>query len=65
MTSSRSAIGADVLVFRRTGAGAAFFFGHPGGPLWAEKDAGAWMVLKGLIDFARPSGRVVGDDIDR
>lgn len=23
---------------------------HPGGPLWAKKDEGAWSVVKGLID---------------
>ena len=24
--------------------------GHPGGPLWAKKDAGHWTVVKGEID---------------
>ncbi len=23
---------------------------HPGGPFWAKKDAGAWSLVKGLID---------------
>ncbi len=23
---------------------------HPGGPFWARKDAGAWSLIKGLID---------------
>ena len=27
-----------------------FLLGHPGGPLWARKDLGAWMVPKGLIE---------------
>jgi predicted NUDIX family NTP pyrophosphohydrolase len=43
-------ISAGLLVFRRAGAGAAFLLGHPGGPLWARKDAGAWMIPKGLIE---------------
>lgn len=23
---------------------------HPGGPLWARKDAGAWSIVKGVVD---------------
>jgi predicted NUDIX family NTP pyrophosphohydrolase len=41
---------AGVLVFRRTGPRPEFLLGHPGGPLWARKDLGAWMVPKGLIE---------------
>ena len=26
------------------------FLGHPGGPFWAKKDAGAWSIPKGEID---------------
>ena len=26
------------------------FLAHPGGPFWADKDAGAWTIPKGLID---------------
>jgi predicted NUDIX family NTP pyrophosphohydrolase len=26
------------------------FLVHPGGPLWAKKDSGAWSIPKGLID---------------
>ena len=43
-------ISAGVLVFRRTGSCPEFLLGHPGGPLWARKDHGAWMVPKGLIE---------------
>lgn len=28
--------------------------GHPGGPLWAKKDAGAWSVIKGEIAPGEP-----------
>jgi predicted NUDIX family NTP pyrophosphohydrolase len=41
---------AGVLVYRRTEARPEFLLGHPGGPLWARKDLGAWMVPKGLIE---------------
>jgi predicted NUDIX family NTP pyrophosphohydrolase len=41
---------AGLLVYRRQGPQTAFLLGHPGGPLWARKDVGAWMVPKGLIE---------------
>ncbi|MEP6967967.1 MAG: NUDIX domain-containing protein [Pseudomonadota bacterium] len=41
---------AGILVYRRHGPTTAFLLGHPGGPLWARKDVGAWMVPKGLIE---------------
>lgn len=43
-------ISAGVLVYRRTGPRPEFLLGHPGGPLWARKDEGAWMIPKGLIE---------------
>jgi predicted NUDIX family NTP pyrophosphohydrolase len=45
-----AAISAGVLVYRRSGPRPEFLLGHPGGPLWARKDLGAWMVPKGLIE---------------
>lgn len=42
---------AGILVYRRRVQGAEFLLGHPGGPLWARKDVGAWMVPKGLVDL--------------
>ena len=44
------AISAGILVYRREGPQTSFLLGHPGGPLWARKDIGAWMVPKGLIE---------------
>jgi predicted NUDIX family NTP pyrophosphohydrolase len=41
---------AGILVYRRHGSRTEFLLGHPGGPLWARKDVGAWMVPKGLIE---------------
>jgi predicted NUDIX family NTP pyrophosphohydrolase len=43
-------ISAGVLVYRRMGSGPEFLLGHPGGPLWARKDIGAWMIPKGLVE---------------
>jgi len=43
-------ISAGVLVYRRRGPETEFLLGHPGGPLWARKDVGAWMIPKGLIE---------------
>ena len=41
---------AGILAVRGEGAGLEFFLVHPGGPLWANKDEGAWSVPKGLLD---------------
>ena len=40
---------AGILAFRRTGQGPEFLLGHPGGPFWGRRDAGAWSIPKGLI----------------
>lgn len=44
------AISAGLLVYRRVGPAIEFLLGHPGGPLWARKDLGAWMIPKGLVE---------------
>jgi predicted NUDIX family NTP pyrophosphohydrolase len=41
---------AGVMLFRRDGADLKILLVHPGGPLWAKKDAGAWQIPKGLIE---------------
>lgn len=38
---------AGLLMFRRNSQGIEVFLVHPGGPFWAGKDAGAWMIPKG------------------
>ena len=38
---------AGLLMFRRRTAELEVFLVHPGGPFWAKKDAGAWMIPKG------------------
>src|ERR1700744_3069062 len=43
-------ISAGVLVYRRVGDDAEVLLGHPGGPLWARKDLGAWMIPKGVVE---------------
>ena len=45
-----AAVSAGILVYRRRGPRPEFLLGHPGGPLWANKDLGAWMVPKGLVE---------------
>lgn len=39
-------------MFRRHGGGLEVFLAHPGGPIWAKKDLGAWTIPKG--EFADP-----------
>jgi predicted NUDIX family NTP pyrophosphohydrolase len=43
---------AGLLVWRRSPDGLEVLLVHPGGPLWARKDDGAWSVPKGEIDAA-------------
>jgi predicted NUDIX family NTP pyrophosphohydrolase len=41
---------AGILIYRRAANGLEVFLVHPGGPLWKNKDAGAWSIPKGLLD---------------
>lgn len=38
---------AGILLYRRTPRGLEVLLAHPGGPLWARKDLGAWTIPKG------------------
>lgn len=38
---------AGILLYRRTERGLEVLLAHPGGPLWARKDIGAWTIPKG------------------
>jgi predicted NUDIX family NTP pyrophosphohydrolase len=40
---------AGLLAFRRH-SGLEVLLAHPGGPLWAKRDAGAWTIPKGVVD---------------
>jgi len=40
---------AGLLMFRRRGGRLEFLLGHPGGPFWSHRDAGAWTIPKGGI----------------
>jgi predicted NUDIX family NTP pyrophosphohydrolase len=43
---------AGLLLYRRRGAGLEVLLVHPGGPMWARRDAGAWSLPKGEYDAA-------------
>lgn len=47
MAAKRSA---GVLLYRTRGGSVEFLLAHPGGPFWARRDAGAWMIPKGEIE---------------
>ncbi|WP_300972867.1 NUDIX domain-containing protein [Sphingomonas sp. LHG3406-1] len=47
MPQARSA---GILLYRRRADLVEVLLGHPGGPYWARKDEGAWMVPKGAIE---------------
>ena len=41
---------AGLMMFRRLKSELEVFLVHPGGPIWARKDKGAWTVPKGEYD---------------
>ena len=47
--SRRDQVSAGLLAFRRR-KGVQVLLGHPGGPYWARRDAGAWTIPKGLVE---------------
>jgi predicted NUDIX family NTP pyrophosphohydrolase len=47
VTTKRSA---GILLYRRNGPGIEILLGHPGGPYWSKRDAGAWSIPKGEIE---------------
>ena len=51
ITMAKSAnISAGLLLYRRRAGELEVLLAHPGGPFWAERDAGAWTIPKGLIN---------------
>ena len=42
-------VSAGLLVYRKRGAELQVLLVHPGGPVWKNKDAGAWSIPKGEI----------------
>jgi len=45
---------AGILCYRYHGQTLEVFLVHPGGPFWANRDAGSWTIPKGLIEFGEP-----------
>jgi predicted NUDIX family NTP pyrophosphohydrolase len=41
---------AGLLLYRRRDGAVELLLVHPGGPLWARRDAGAWSIPKGEVD---------------
>ena len=41
---------AGILLFRQGDGGTEVLLIKPGGPFWRNKDAGAWMIPKGLVE---------------
>jgi predicted NUDIX family NTP pyrophosphohydrolase len=41
---------AGILLFRQRGGGTEVLLVKPGGPFWRNKDAGAWMIPKGMVE---------------
>ena len=47
---TRPKASAGILVYRPGAAGGDVLLVHPGGPFWAKKDDGAWVIPKGEIN---------------
>ncbi len=45
-----SPLSAGILLFRRRGGMVEVLLIRPGGPYWRNKDAGAWMIPKGMVE---------------
>ena len=43
-------LSAGILLFRKRDENTEVLLIHPGGPYWAKKQAGAWMIPKGGVD---------------
>jgi predicted NUDIX family NTP pyrophosphohydrolase len=43
-------LSAGLLLYRRAGDDIQVLVAHPGGPIWARRDAGAWSLPKGALD---------------
>jgi predicted NUDIX family NTP pyrophosphohydrolase len=43
-------LSAGILLFRRRGGDMQVLLIKPGGPFWKKKDAGAWMIPKGMVE---------------
>jgi predicted NUDIX family NTP pyrophosphohydrolase len=43
-------LSAGILLHRRRPGGVEVLLVHPGGPFWRNRDEGAWMIPKGLVD---------------
>lgn len=41
---------AGLLLYRHRGSALEVFLVHPGGPIWAKRDMGAWSIPKGELD---------------
>jgi predicted NUDIX family NTP pyrophosphohydrolase len=55
-----SKLSAGLLLYRRTADGIEVLVAHPGGPMWARRDTGAWSLPKGAPhDHEEPDGPVI------
>jgi predicted NUDIX family NTP pyrophosphohydrolase len=48
----RSRVSAGLVLWRRGPAGIEVLLGHPGGPIFARRDAGYWSIPKGEVEAA-------------
>jgi predicted NUDIX family NTP pyrophosphohydrolase len=54
----RPAVSGGILLYRRRGGRLEVLLAHPGGPFWANRDAGAWTIPKGIAEADEELGAV-------
>ena len=50
-------LSAGILLFRQSGGETEVLLIKPGGPFWRKKDAGAWMIPKGMVEPGETSAQ--------
>lgn len=46
----KTAVSGGILLYRRRDGRLQVLLAHPGGPFWANRDAGAWTIPKGVVE---------------
>jgi predicted NUDIX family NTP pyrophosphohydrolase len=55
-------LSAGILLFRQQGGETEVLLIKPGGPYWRNKDAGAWMIPKGMVEPGETPAEAAGRD---
>lgn len=57
-------LSAGILLYRWRGDGAEVLLVHPGGPFWRNRDEGAWMIPKGMVEEGEDSAAAAAREFE-